>query len=266
MKVEQDFIEAACFLGVEEEGKIVPRASGFYAVVPYQHLRTWGRGYLVTARHNIEKAASRQLYASINHGPMGGDRVADWLPINVDRWFGHPTDEAADVAIADWRPPHGTQQSYRGILTDAFVDGPPETGPPFDLAEGMETATVGLFAYHAGASRHTPIVRIGNIAARPSDRVRTARGPAEAFLIEARSVGGLSGSPVFVREETYSGLQRHPLLGLVQGHFDWKEEHASDQWQPIHTGIAVVTPSSKVLDVLRQPELADTRERGIFVF
>jgi hypothetical protein len=261
MQLQSDFIESACFLGVKNEnGEIAPRASAFYAVVPFRHNRTQGRGYLVTARHNVVKAAGRTLYVSINSGAVGGDRVAAWLPIEVDRWFDHPFDGNADVAVADWRPPDSFQVSYRGILTDNFIDGPPEqNGPIFPIVEGMVTATVGLFSYHSGQRRHTPIVRIGNLSAKPSDRVRTGFGDAEAYLIEARSVGGLSGSPVFIREEVFGGAQRHPLLGLIQGHFDWKDEQFAETWQPIHTGIAVVTPSNKIIDVLRQADCAATR-------
>ena len=210
-----DFRECACFLGVEDAGTIRPRATGFYVVVPFAHNRNQGRGYLVTAKHNVEKASGQQLYASINNGLIGGDREAAWLPIEVERWFDHPTDAAADVVVADWRPPDSSAASYRGILTDAFIEGPPETGAHFELIEGMETATAGLFAYHSGVARHTPIIRVGNIASIPHDPVATALGPAEAYLIEARSVGGLSGSPVSVREEKYAGYQRYPLIGLI---------------------------------------------------
>lgn len=257
MQLLLDNIESCCFLGIADRGSIKPHATAFYAVVPFAHDRTSGRGYLVTAKHNIYKASDRQLFASINRRTDGGDRVADWLAVKVNRWFEHSQDSAADVAVADWRPDPLCKASYCGILTDDFLDGTGDAN--FDVQEGMTTATIGLFHYHPGVERHTPIVRIGSLAARPSDRVKTGLGPAEAFLIEARSVGGLSGSPVMLREEVFVGHQRHLLMGLIQGHYDWREEANDDVWQPIHTGIAVVTPSKKVLEVLRQPECVETR-------
>ncbi|MDR7155140.1 hypothetical protein J2W40_001962 [Sphingobium xenophagum] len=266
MQLDPAFIEAACFLGVEEEGKgITPKATAFYVVVPFEHDRAQGRGYLVTARHNIEFAQGRQLYVSINKGVLGGDRIAEWLPILTERWF---TDEieSTDVAIADWRPSDEHALSYRGILTDNFVDGPPDGVVPFPIAEGLETATVGLFSYHAGAMRHTPIVRIGNVAAKPVDPIFTRRGPISGYLIEARSVGGLSGSPVFVGENIFQGRKRQPLLGLIHGHYDWKEEFSSATPNTIHTGIAVVTASSAILRILKAPDCVATRQSYPCIF
>lgn len=266
MRLEKLLIEAACFLGVEQDGVVKPRASAFYAVVPFSHDRSQGRGYLVTAKHNIRFANGRQLYVSYNVGPIGGDRIANWTAVKVDRWFEH-SDPTVDVAIADWRPPPSNPPSYLGVLTDSFIDGTAEAVPPFELTEGLVTATIGLFHYHPGVTRHTPIVRIGNLAVKPVDRVQTGLGAAEAYLIEARSVGGLSGSPVFVHEEVFTGVRRHPLLGIVQGHFDWREEVSDkDHPQPINTGIAVVTPSKKIMDVLRSPDCVATRSDMACIF
>jgi hypothetical protein len=266
MQIVPEFIEAACFIGLEVEGKgIQPRATGFYVIVPFKHNRKQGIGYLVTARHNIERSNGQQLYASINTGAIGGDRVANWLPINTERWF---TDEAdsVDVAIADWRPSDQHAGSYLGILADEFVDGPFDGEPLFEIVEGMETATVGLFSYHAGEYRHTPIVRSGNIAAKPFDPIASQRGPMKGYLIEARSVGGLSGSPVFVGENKFIGFKRQPLLGLIHGHYDWKEELAAETRTTIHTGIAVVTPSSAILRILKSEDCAAGRDSARCVF
>ena len=47
-----------------------------------------------------------------------------------------------------------------------------------------------------------PIVRLGAIAAMPGEYIKTDWGCLRAYLIEARSIGGLSGSPVFIRVGT----------------------------------------------------------------
>jgi hypothetical protein len=50
---------------------------------------------------------------------------------------------------------------------------------------------VGLFSEHQGAERNIPIVRVGNIAAMPEEPVLTTSwGAIDAYLIEARSIGG----------------------------------------------------------------------------
>lgn len=257
MKMRPEFIETVCFLGVEDSnGNIKPRATAFYVVVPFKHNRLQGRGYLVTARHNIEAAGQRRMYASINEGLLGTNRTPQWLPIEAERWY-VDDDPTIDVAIADWRPEHS--RSYLGVLTDNFIEGSPEGGSPFVPALGMETATIGLFHHHAGTDQHSPILRSGNVAALPVDKVKTKMGSMKAYLIEARSVGGLSGSPVFIGEDVYHGEKRQPLLGLIHGHFDWKDEISSKQFQPIQTGVAIVTPSSAILSILYQEELKSKR-------
>jgi hypothetical protein len=49
-----------------------------------------------------------------------------------------------------------------------------------------------------GRHQNVPIVRVGNFASYPAEQIQTGFGRMDAFLIEARSIGGLSGSPVFV--------------------------------------------------------------------
>jgi hypothetical protein len=102
----------------------------------------------------------------------------------------------------------------------------------------------------------------------------------DAYLIEARSIGGLSGSPVFITIP-----RRHPipvskdqvglvetgettyLLGLVHGHFDIEnlnEDAVSDidNGRGINTGIGVVIPVEKILETIYQPELVEMRKKA----
>jgi hypothetical protein len=52
----------------------------------------------------------------------------------------------------------------------------------------------------------------------PGDPVATPMGPMQAYLIEARSIGGLSGSPVFAVVEPYTSLSAL-LVGYISPHF-----------------------------------------------
>ncbi len=65
-----------------------------------------------------------------------------------------------------------------------------------NIGLGDEVFITGLFGYVAGSQKNIPIVRVGNIAMMPDEKVPTEGEPMEAYLIEARSMGGLSGSPV----------------------------------------------------------------------
>ena len=85
----------------------------------------------------------------------------------------------------------------------------------------------------------------------PDEPVATAVGPMNAYLIDTRSIRGLSGAPVFVvlgTTRTVSGLpnrqfQRFFLLGLVHGHFHLAEEE-------LNLGIQIVVPVERVVDVV----------------
>ena len=143
------------------------------------------------------------------------------------------------------------EKSERGFL-------PSEEFTSQTIGLGAEIATVGLFRSHYGSNRNIPIVRVGNISAMPAEPVFTAyAGYVDAYLIEARSIAGLSGSPVFIFPDLRSVLakglrgnmgQGCALLGLMHGHFDIQnlnEDVVADEDAPtrsVHTGVGVVIP------------------------
>jgi hypothetical protein len=134
----------------------------------------------------------------------------------------------------------------------------------------------------------TPIVRVGNVALMPNPREPVwiewygRKGWVEAYLIECRSLGGLSGSPAFISLPTIlwipggspiPGGQFRPVLnyqyhwiGLVHGH--WKgdktvldaAQDSTKRVEPLNTGIAIVIPSKVILDVINQPRLVEMRK------
>lgn len=143
---------------------------------------------------------------------------------------------------------------------------------------------VGLFRNHLGRDRNEPIVRVGNIAAIPADPIRTRLfGDMRAILIEARSIGGLSGSPVFVHlgfvrwrdgKVMFSqAAQPFLFLGLMHGHWEVLEAAGvaplEDAPEKINTGIAIVVPAEQIRDSrlphveeIAQMTAEQMRERG----
>ena len=128
---------------------------------------------------------------------------------------------------------------------------------------GDEVYITGLFKGVAGSKRNQPIVRIGNIAMIPTEPIPTEDfGNIEAYLIEARSIAGLSGSPVFVRE-SFLMSGKHFFLGLCQAH--WGIELRNDfiltraRTDRVNYGIATVIPAKKILEVLNHPFLVNLR-------
>jgi hypothetical protein len=94
----------------------------------------------------------------------------------------------------------------------------------------------------------------------------------DAYLIEVRSIGGLSGSPVFVVFTTdrwlgddapsaYSQNRSFHLLGLVRGHWNKRVDETADfdeiELGPANLGIAIITPIADLTPVLDRKVFVD---------
>lgn len=139
-----------------------------------------------------------------------------------------------------------------------------------EVGLGDEVFVTGLFKHHHGTRRNIPIVRVGNLACMTEEKVTTNHfGEIDGYLIEARSIGGLSGSPVFLNLGSSSviggnmiigsGGPRFLLLGLIHGHYDVEasdvdqlidDSSATNQYDQINTGIAIVVPFTKIDSVI----------------
>jgi hypothetical protein len=90
----------------------------------------------------------------------------------------------------------------------------------------------------------------------------------DGFLIEARSIGGLSGSPVFVSiQGEIIGRRRFYLLGLMHGHFDIPDLNTdtvvdSGAGNGINAGIGVVVPVKHIIETLNHPDLVSRRKEA----
>ena len=112
-------------------------------------------------------------------------------------------------------------------------------------------------------------MRSGTIAAVPEELIFDAKTGAEyhAYLVEARSLGGLSGSPAFVSipPQRAKGLNaNHPndgysaLIGVIRGHWDLTVPDSidgfDDQGKIINMGMAAVTPIQELAKLLMTNE------------
>jgi hypothetical protein len=67
-----------------------------------------------------------------------------------------------------------------------------------DVGLGEKVIISGLFQHHFGIKKNIPIVGVGNLAAFDDEKIVTRPfGEIDAYLVEARSIGGLSGSRHF---------------------------------------------------------------------
>jgi hypothetical protein len=188
----------------------------------------------------------------------------------VADWCFHP-DPAVDVAVSRfwWKEEFDHVAFSVGSCLNEAIRTTEHIGV------GNEVFFAGLFHLHYGQQSNLPIVRVGNIAAMPAEKIRTSKGEIDAYLIEARSIGGLSGLPVFISlalTRSIGGLALTStfspfyLVGVVQGHFDMQEGDVVDEFAPpedalaakyVNMGIAIVTPIEKVLEAIQTTKIAE---------
>jgi hypothetical protein len=214
------------------------------------------RCYVVTAKHVLDSLRVRgceeiglRLNSNTDQSPFIEIRS------RLDAWFTHPTDPTIDVAILQM----GIPKTADHLVIPFSLAATPQNLADQEVGVGDEVFISGLFRHHFGNKKNIPIIRVGNLAALNEERIQTSLGEADAYLIEARSLGGLSGSPVFVNLGTVrhiggetkfsTGGSMLLLLGLVHGHIDGNAEA-----EKINSGIAIVVPIAHVLDVIEKYE------------
>jgi hypothetical protein len=233
--------------------------------------------YIITAKHVIDgiskKSIDQKVHLRMNLKAGG----VSFLGTPIKNWMFHPRESNVDVAVLNLAPSTDVVE-YRAIpyamaATEAVVQ-------KEEIGVGDDVFLTGLFVTHCGSKRNIPIVRVGNIASMPEEKVHTQDlGDIDAYLIEARSIGGLSGSPVFA----YLGAMRRigssikmgrqgPLfywIGLMHGHFDLSRYEMDELGEDsmtnlkINMGIAVVIPVWKILEVIDQEVFRKARESAL---
>jgi hypothetical protein len=230
--------------------------------------------WFVTAKHLVEEIEKqgRKLGVLVAGKDKNPPR---FLPL--PRWYYHPTDSTTDVAMTlvvgyDSRDSL-VSASTKVLLTSVSIE-------QQNIGIGDEVFMPGLFTFVEGTKKQSPIMRYGNLAMLPDEQIDTDRGFMDAYLIEARSIGGLSGSPVYVRktlrlpypspdEEGRVQYLHGPggffLLGLAHGHWDIKESQLNsysyehDHKRGVNMGICIVVPAYKILDILQHEYAAIRR-------
>lgn len=270
MHFDQAALNNVVFLGYRKNGAIKWGGTGFVVFVPVTD--DLGVPYLVTARHCVEKivevADDGRILIRVNTFD-GQSQILDM----TEGWTLHPdSGNYVDVAVraisrvpgAEWAP----------LTPQFFLTA--EIAKEKCVGIGDDVFIIGLFRMHPGDLRSIPIGRVGTIAAVPPEPIWTAQyGQMDAVLIECRSMGGLSGSPVFVTLDPFldippnsvivksagSGRGKPPyrLLGLVHGHW---ESDTSDDFRDsrLNMGIAIVVPAVKILEALFSPQAIANRE------
>jgi hypothetical protein len=248
-------------------------ATGFFVCIPSAVRHGLYYLYFVTARHVAEELRNVDVYVLVNKRGGGTTEILASEPAN---WYLHPTDLTCDVAVCPmvYSPPAELLPvPFEHLLTPKSIE-------DFGIGIGDEVFATGLFSEIPNTTKNIPILRHGNIAMMPTEQLQTELGYADVYLVEARSLGGLSGSPVFVRPTGKIPVQLQPgtgvegllavrdrikLLGLMHGHWDVKESEINnptithDRKRGVNYGVAIVTPAIKIIETLNRPDLLEVR-------
>jgi len=225
--------------------------------------------HLVTAKHVAEAIEPAEAVIAMN----AKDGAPLYLRTGDAQWFYHPTEkDSVDVAVLPFGSVRFQDYDIQWIPEDMFATD--QRIADFDIGLGDEIVIIGLFTRFFGKKQLVPLVRSGNIAMMPKEKLPTKDfGEMEAYLAEGRSIGGLSGSPVFVRNTVkvpmqtpqgpghIFGLGSVHLLGLMHGHWDLPVSFsATQQAEAVNMGVSIVVPAKKILETLYHPELVAMRK------
>lgn len=272
MRVHHELVTMPIFFGGQDSrGRLHYRATAFLVGYPTPRDLRVGAIALVTARHNVLRAV--EDYGNVWIRLNTKDGAAQ--DVEVTAAWEYPDDPALDVAAVPFYPSVSGWESLpcptSWFLTDEVIASR-GVGPGDDLV------VMGLFSAHVGTKRNLPIVRSGNIASMPLEPLMDENSGCEftAYLAEVRSIGGLSGSPVFVVINPATrlhagdmghraGMSHYFLLGLIRGH--WRQDaHALDSAdvdysdpdaRQLNTGIAMVTPATELLPLFEREVFVD---------
>ncbi len=229
---------------------------------------------IVTAKHvvadNTQVLCRFSTQAGTNTAYVSYDIQA--LRREGDYWE-HP-DDGVDIAV--FRSPHYVETKYVAFPRDLIATRDTVRGE--DIAQGDRIVFPALLVNFVGSSRNYPVLRNGAIALLPEEKVsmRYAVGPRviqtqqEVLLLEATSIPGASGAPIFlwpgprIKNNSYvlGGVKAY-LLGIMHGFYpaeprelvDVQIATVTERMYAENSGIAIAFPSWRLDEILRRDDL-----------
>ncbi len=266
-------LKGVCFIGTcPYGGKFTPRGTAFYVSIPHLDRRFY---QLVTARHVIEDLDEAIQTIHIRVNLKAGATAL--LETPRQKWTFHPSARKGhyvDVAVLPFTKPNEVKLLHMILETEELTF---EAMQKDNIGIGCETFTIGLFTNHYGEDRNFPVARFGHLSMLSQEPMWTKYGYMDGHLVEAHSLGGSSGSPVFVTPELWQvskeGMPRLAssrewyFIGLISGH--WTQENPEDaipnttEKTPtgaINTGMMIVVPVGKIKEALTHRYELETRQ------
>lgn len=267
-RVNDEFLDSVIyFYRSEHEAVEGIRAggSGFLVSVKAETIPNAYFFYAVTNRHVIKAADVVRL--NTQEGQTYIERLSKegWIYSATDDLAIRPVTLDADVF------------KFKTVPHDLILT--KEQAEKHRVGIGDEVFMIGRFINHEGIQKNAPLVRFGTIAQMPSDPVSYqldgSRHDQESIIADIRSIGGYSGSPVFLKEFSFfnrpdggENITKHWLLGVDWGHIPmWSavcglnEEPNGVGQVNINSGMAGIIPSWKLFDLLMSDEMLKKRSK-----
>jgi hypothetical protein len=241
--------------------------------------------HLVVAKHSISEIQKRgieTLFVRLNTHEGGSDYVEFNLRTSG---FMMSVNESIDLATMpigidytkfDVKPLDVEVFATENVIRDQWI------------GLGDDLFVPSLFVARTGNQRNIPIIRTGIIASMPDEPIKDGEFEYNAFLAELRSIGGISGSPVFVyldKNRAVPTLLPHNqqstfyLLGLICGHWNLGQkqqlQHSDisleegsqfdipigyNKGETLNVGIAIITPAQEIFDLVMSDKFEELRQ------
>lgn len=290
MRIPDDITKSVCFVGIklaggENVGDFYPFATGFFVFVTQGNFIF---NYLVIAKHSLDSAIKHTdtIYVRLNKKDGGVEN----RPINIKtrNWIAWEN-KGIDLAVIAY----GIDQDrfdYLPIPIEMFATN--EIINQQWIGLGDDVFVTGLFKGRIGEQKNIPIVRTGIISAMPDEPIKSGDDEFSVYLLELRSIGGISGSPVFVYLDRHRSVPTllpqnmnsyFYFLGTIRGHWDLDKKKAEKQTtlsmddmqvssdaplgyskaETLNLGIALVTPAQDLYEMLMSPPFEEERNQKI---
>ena len=293
VRIDDDLRKCVVFLGFAagaEKGGIDCIGTGF--LLSYD-----GFGYLITARHLAERVGGDPFLLRLNKR----DGTSENAHVDGAEWAFHPHSDV-DIAVVPFNIPAASPYDLLYLPYELVLDADGLARRPIGI--GDLTYTIGLFKLLHGKRQNLPVLHFGVISLMPQDfetiPIKNWRdnGPdilqVQGYLVEAQSLRGLSGSPVFVRPtrvvstappgsiptgptfeaaigamsemQALAPNQRVFLLGLWQGAWDAPPDEIlaaqSGKEDRVPVGMGIVLPAQRIKETLDIDGLRTMREKA----
>jgi hypothetical protein len=228
---------------------------------------------VVTAKHVVGDAAE-----IVGRFSMEGDQIGiakydiAQLRKDGDVWE-HPED---GVDLLVFRSPHFEKVKYRPLAITNIAS--KEIFTQEEIAPTDKVVFPCMLVHFMGTTQNYPIIRDGSVALIPDEPVpleydvgkRHITTRQQIIMIDATSIPGASGSPVFLwpgpraKGGVYSLGTKSWLLGIMHGFFQFPREAREVETQlskytvfDENTRIAIIFPSWRLLEILSGEKLKE---------